>query len=326
MFGTSGKAWARKALAAFFCALAPFWLGLANADQPIRLMVGFPPGGTTDVIARLVAQRMAEDLKTSIVVENRGGASGNLAASLVAKSDPDGKTLLFVPSSHATNASLYTNQPFDTVKSFRAIGLVAVTPYVLVVNPKVAAHNVKDFVAYLKAHPGKVEFASASPGTGQHLAAELFKTEAGVDIVHVPYKGSAAALPDLIGGRVPMMFDNIAVMLPHIQDGSLRPLAITSRTRSRFLPQTPTMVESGYPNFEVLGWFALLAPANTPEAIVNAYHASLKKVAANPDFIAQVGKLGGEVVVRSPAETDTFIAAEVEKWGKVIRSANIQIN
>ncbi len=318
----------RKAAMAVACTLAllPLCAGQARAEQPIRLMVGFPPGGTTDVIARLVAQRMATDLKTSIVVENRGGASGNLAASMVAKSDPDGKTLLFAPSSHATNASLYNNQPFDTVKSFRAIGLVAVTPYVLVVNPRMAARNVADFVAYLKQNPGKVEFASASPGTGQHLAAELFKIEAGVDIMHVPYKGSAAALPDLIGGRVPMMFDNIAVMLPHIKDGTLRPLAITSKTRSKFLPDTPTVAESGYPNFEVLGWFALLAPAGTPDKIVQAYNASLKKIAAEPDFVAQLGQLGGEAVSRSPAETDAFIAAEVEKWGKVIRSANIQVN
>ncbi|OWT72940.1 MULTISPECIES: tripartite tricarboxylate transporter substrate binding protein [unclassified Achromobacter] len=316
----------RKAVLLIACAMLPLWYGQVRAEQPIRLMVGFPPGGTTDVIARLVAQRMAERLKTSIVVENRGGASGNLAASMVAKADADGKTLLFAPSSHATNASLYNNQPFDTVKSFRAVGLVAVTPYVLVVNPKIAAQNLHDFVAYLKQNPGKVEFASASPGTGQHLAAELFKIEAGVDIMHVPYKGSAAALPDLIGGRVPMMFDNIAVMLPHIKDGTLRPLAITSKTRSKFLPDTPTVAESGYPNFEVLGWFALLAPAGTPDKIVSAYSDALKKVSADPDFVAQLGQLGGEVVARSPAETDAFIAAEVAKWGKVIHSANIQIN
>ncbi|MFC4275504.1 tripartite tricarboxylate transporter substrate binding protein [Achromobacter aloeverae] len=316
----------RKAALIAACALMPLWSGAVRAEQPIRLMVGFPPGGTTDVIARLVAQRMAEDLKTSIVVENRAGASGNLAASMVAKADPDGKTLLFAPSSHATNASLYTNQPFDPVKSFRAVGLVAVTPYVLVVNPRIEARNVHDFVAYLKKNPGKVEFASASPGTGQHLAAELFKMEAGVDIMHVPYKGSAAALPDLIGGRVPMMFDNIAVMLPHIQDGTLRPLAITSTQRSKFLPDTPTVAESGYPNFEVLGWFALLAPAGTPDKIIGAYNDALKKVVADPGFVAQLGKLGGEVAMRSPAGTDAFIAAEVEKWGKVIRSAHIQIN
>ncbi|ALM84588.1 tripartite tricarboxylate transporter substrate binding protein [Bordetella sp. N] len=316
----------RKTALLLACALMPFYLGQARAELPIRLMVGFPPGGTTDVIARLVAQRMSEDLKTSIVVENRAGASGNLAASMVAKADPDGKTLLFAPSSHATNASLYTNQPFDPVKSFRAIGLVAVTPYVLVVNPKIAARNVHDLVAYLKKNPGMVEFASASPGTGQHLAAELFKMDAGVDIMHVPYKGSAAALPDLIGGRVPMMFDNIAVMLPHIKEGTLRPLAITSKTRSKFLPDVPTVAESGYPDFEVLGWFALLAPAGTPDKVVNAYNASLKKVSSDPDFVAQLGKLGGEVAARNPAETDAFIAAEVEKWGKVIRSAKIQIN
>lgn len=199
-----------KAALALALVAMPLWAGVACAQQPLRMMVGFPPGGTTDVIARLVAQRLGGELSRSVVVENRAGASGNLAAATVAKADPDGNTLLFAPSSHATNASLYTNQSFDTVKSFRAVGMVAVTPYVLVVNPGMQATNLRDFVDYLKRNPGKVEFASASPGTGQHLAAELFKDEAGVDIMHVPYKGSAAALPDLIAGRVPMMFDNIA--------------------------------------------------------------------------------------------------------------------
>lgn len=191
-----------KAALALALVAMPLWAGVACAQQPLRMMVGFPPGGTTDVIARLVAQRLGGELSRSIVVENRAGASGNLAAATVAKADPDGSTLLFAPSSHATNASLYTNQSFDTVKSFRAVGMVAVTPYVLVVNPGMQATNLRDFVDYLKRNPGKVEFASASPGTGQHLAAELFKDEAGVDIMHVPYKGSAAALPDLIAGRV----------------------------------------------------------------------------------------------------------------------------
>ncbi|CCJ57639.1 putative lipoprotein [Bordetella bronchiseptica MO149] len=315
-----------KAALALALVAMPLWTGVACAQQPLRMMVGFPPGGTTDVIARLVAQRLGGELSRSVVVENRAGASGNLAAATVAKADPDGNTLLFAPSSHATNASLYTNQSFDTVKSFRAVGMVAVTPYVLVVNPDMQATNLRDFVDYLKRNPGKVEFASASPGTGQHLAAELFKDEAGVDIMHVPYKGSAAALPDLIAGRVPMMFDNIAVMLPHIQQGTVRPLAITSKTRSRFLPDTPTMAESGYPDFEVLGWFTLLAPAKTPDATVQAYNDALKKISADPDFVAQLAKLGGEAVARTPAQADAYIAEEVDKWGKVIRTAHINLN
>lgn len=296
------------------------------AQQPIRLLVGFPPGGTTDVIARLVGQQLSEKLGRSVVIENRPGASGNIAASVVAKAEADGNTLLFVPSSHATNATLYTEQSFDPIKSFRAVGMVASTPYVLVVNPDFPANSVEEFTSYLKQNPGKVEFASASPGTGQHLAGELFKTQANVDILHVPYKGSSAALPDLISGRVPMMFDNIAVMLPHIKNGSVRPLAITSTTRSQFLPDVPTMAESGLPEFEVLGWFALLAPAGTPDDVIQTLNQALDDVVADAAFSKRLAELGAEAESRSPEDTDAMINHEVEKWAKVIRSANITIN
>ena len=197
-------------------------------DQPIRISVGFPAGGTTDVIARLVAQNLGQKLGRSVIVENRAGASGNIAAQIASKAASDGTNLLFVPSSHATNASLYKKLPFDTEKDFTAIGMVATTPYVLVVHPQVPAKSVSEFIALLKSQPGSFNYATASPGTGQHLAAELFKNMASVDMTQVPYKGSAAAFPDLMAGRTPIMFDNVALMVPHVRSGALRPLAITS--------------------------------------------------------------------------------------------------
>ncbi|MBV6306909.1 tripartite tricarboxylate transporter substrate binding protein [Candidimonas humi] len=321
-----------QALKKLLC-VAALGLGLAlassqaGAQQPVRLLVGFPPGGTTDVLARLVAQHLTEVTGRSVIVENRPGASGNIAAGMVAKADGDGNTLLFVPSSHATNASLYSNLPFDTLKSFRAVGMVAATPYVLVVNPKeIKARTVPELVAYLKKYPGKVEFASAGPGTGQHLAGELFKMQAKVDIMHVPYKGSSAAWPDLIAGRVPMMFDNIAVIMPLIKKGTLRPLAITSLSPSKFLPDVPTVAASGFPGFEVLGWFALLAPASTPDGVIREYSAALGKIESDPKFVATLGRIGAEPFVRTPQQSDAFIGQEVAKWQGVIRKAHISLN
>ena len=300
---------------------------LAAAQQPVHLLVGFPPGGTTDILARLVAQHLTEVTGKTIIVENRPGASGNIAAGLAAKAAGDGNTLLFVPSSHATNASLYSNLPFDTLKSFRGLGMVAATPYVLVVNPKeIKADTLPELVSYLKEHPGAVEFASAGPGTGQHLAGELFKMQAKVDIMHVPYKGSSAAWPDLLAGRVPMMFDNIAVIMPLIKKGSLRPLAITSLSRSKFLSNVPTVAESGFPGFEVLGWFALLAPASTPDKVVQEFSTALGKIETDPKFVSSLARIGAEPFVRSPKQTDDFLAQEVAKWRVVIRKAHISLN
>jgi tripartite-type tricarboxylate transporter receptor subunit TctC len=295
-------------------------------DQPIKLVVGFSPGGTTDVLARLVAEGMGAKLGRTFIVENRPGASGNIAAQMVANAAPDGRTLLFVPSSHATNASLYRKLPFDTANDFPSVGLVASTPYVLMINPQVPAKNVTELIALLKAEPGRYQYASAGQGTGQHLAAELFKRMAGVDMVQVPYKGSSAAFPDLMAGRVPIMFDNIALMLPHIRSGTpLRPVAITSAKRSPELPEVPTVAQT-LPGYEVLGWFAVLAPARTPPDTVQEYNTALNATVADAAFEQKLSKIGADAMTATPAATDKYIRQEIARWGDLIRQSNISLD
>ncbi|RYY55783.1 MAG: tripartite tricarboxylate transporter substrate binding protein, partial [Comamonadaceae bacterium] len=224
-----------------------------------------------------------------------------------------------------TNASLYKKLPFDTEKDFTAIGMVATTPYVLVVHPQIPAKSVSEFIALLKAQPGRLQYATASQGTGQHLAAELFKKMAGVEMTQIPYKGSAAAFPDLIAGRTPIMFDNVALMVPHIRAGSLRPLAITSTKRSPLLPDVPTVAES-LAGYEIQGWFALLAGAKTPPSLVRDYNAALNAVVGDPAFVARLAELGAETMTGSPAAANDSIQKEIVRWGAVIRSANISLD
>ena len=294
-------------------------------DQPIRISVGFPPGGTTDVIARLVAVNLGQKLGRSVIVENRAGASGNIAAQAAANAAPDGTNLLFVPSSHATNASLYKKLPFDTEKDFTAIGMVATTPYVLVVHPQIPAKSVSEFIALLKSQPGRFNYATASPGTGQHLAAELFKKMAGVDMTQVPYKGSSAAFPDLMAGRTPIMFDNIALMVPHVRSAALRPLGITSTKRSQLLPDVPAVAET-LPGYEIQGWFALLAPAKTPPNLVREYNAALNAVVSDAAFVSRLNDVGAEAMTGTPATANDYIHKEISRWGGVIRSSNISLD
>jgi len=295
------------------------------SDQPIRITVGFPPGGTTDVIARLLANNLGQKLGRAVIVENRPGASGNIAAQTVARNAPDGTSLLFVPSSHATNASLYKKLPFDTEADFAAIGMVATSPYVLVVHPQIPAKTVSEFIALLKSRPGHFQYATASQGTGQHLAAELFKKMASVDMTQIPYKGSSAAFPDLMAGRTPIMFDNVALMVPHVRSGALRPLAITSTKRSPLLPEIPTVAET-LPGYEIQGWFALLAPAKTPQPLIRDYNAALNAVVNGAAFTTRLTDLGAEPMSGSPAMANEYVLKEVSRWGAVIRSANISLS
>ena len=298
----------------------------ALAEQPMKIVVGFAPGGTTDVIARLVANGMAAKLGKSVIVENRPGASGNIAAQQVASAEADGMTLLFAPSSHATNATLYSTLRFDTKADFSAVGMVAATPYVLVVNPSLPVKTVPELISHLKANPGKLAYASASPGTGQHLAAELFKKSTGTDILHVPYKGSAAALPDVMSGLTPIMFDNIAVILPHIRTGAVRAVGVTTPKRSPLLPDLPTISESGVKDFDVSGWFALLAPSKTDAATISRLNQALNQTLQDPAVVKKLGDMGGEIIQSTPKEADAFIGREIVKWRGVIDSAKININ
>lgn len=317
--GVGGWATLAPAIAATDGGAAP----AARMPGGMKVLVGFPPGGTTDVLGRLVARELAELFRTTAVVDNRPGASGGIAAAAVARSQADGSTLLFVSSTHATNPSLYASLPYDTERDFVPIGLVATTPYVLTAHPDLGVRDLAGLVKYLKDKPGTVNYASASPGTGQHLAGELFGRMAGVDIVHVPYKGSSAALPDVLSGRIQTMFENVAVMTPQIKLGSLVPIAVTGPKRSRLLPEVPTIAESGLSGFEVLGWFAVLAPAGTPPDVVTGLNAALQRVIALPAFSARLDALGADPVGGSPGDCRAFIAGEIAKWRDVIRSAGI---
>ena len=293
--------------------------------QPVKILVGFPPGGTTDVIARLVAQELAVQTGKTFLVENRPGASGSIAAAAVAKSTPDGHTLVMVPSTYGTASALYDNLPYAD-SELVPVGLIGSTPYVFVDHPTSPAATFPELIRLLKQNPGKYEFASSSPGTAQHLAGELMNRMAGVNMLHIPYKGSGALLPDLLAGRVPMMFENMAVMGPHIQKGSLKPLAVSSAKRSSLLPAVPTVSETGQglEGFEVLGWFALLAPAKTPPAVLAMLNAELNKMIAKPAVVTRFRELGAEPMGGTAEQAAAYIQAEQVKWTKVIRDAGIK--
>ncbi len=293
--------------------------------QPVKIVVGFPPGGTTDVIGRLVAQSLSEQTGKPFLVENRPGASGSIGVGVVAKAAPDGHTLVVVPSTYGTASALYTKLPYADSELI-PVGLIGSTPYVFVVHPTLPVNTFAELIALLKQNPGKYEYASSSPGTAQHLGGELVKRMAGVDILHVPYKGSGALLPDLLSGRVPMMFENLAVMLPHIRKGAMKPLAVSSAKRSAQLPNLPTVAETGMglEKFEVLGWFALLAPAKTPPAVVSFLNAEINKMTTKPSIIARFQELGAETMSGTPQHAAAYIREEQDKWSKVIRDAGIQ--
>ena len=307
-------------------ALAPSALAQAYPTQPVKILVGFPPGGTTDVMGRLAAQELGAQTGKAFLVENRPGASGSIAVGVVAKSAPDGQTLVMVPSTYGTASALYSNLPYAE-SELVPVALIGSTPYVFVLHPSIAAATFTDLIRLIKQNPGKYEFASSSPGTAQHLGGELVKRMAGVDMLHVPYKGSGALLPDLLSGRVPMMFENIAIMQPHIKKGSLKALAISSAKRSELLPGVPTVAETGQglEGFEVLGWFALMAPAKTPPAVLAFLNAELNKMITKPAIVARFQELGAEPMGGTPEQAAAYIRAEQEKWGKVIRDAGIKV-
>jgi tripartite-type tricarboxylate transporter receptor subunit TctC len=294
-------------------------------DKPIRILVGFAAGGPADITARLIGDRLSETWGKPVIVENLTGAAGNLATDRVAKSAPDGYTLLAAASATiVTNPSLYQKLPFDPVKDLAPITQAVYTPNILAVHPDVPARSVQELVAYAKANPGKLSFGSAGPGTSQHLAGELFKTMAGIDIQHVPYRGIAAVMPDLIGGRLTMAFGNISAVLPLVRDGKLRALAVTSARRYGSVPNLPTMIEAGFPNFDSTAWFGLMAPAGTPTDIIDKLHRESVRILALPDVRKRFDELGIEVIGNTPAEFAAAIAAETPQWAKVIRDAGIK--
>jgi len=295
--------------------------------QTIKMVVGFTPGGNTDTIARLAASGLSSQLNRPVVVENRAGASGNIATRALAAGRTDGSDLLFVPSTHAINTSLYKNLPFDTERDFSAIGMIAASQYVLVVHPDIKAGNVTELLALLKAQPGHFSYAASSLGTSNHLAAELFKMMSGTEMTGIYYKGSLPALPDVMAGRTPIMFDSIMVVLPHIRSNRLRALAVTGSRRSALLPDVPTVAETSLFNgYEVKGWYAVLAPVKTPRSIVNEFNTALNTAINTPAFMARLDELGVEAMPGTPEMADDFIREEIVRWGNLVRSANIAVN
>lgn len=296
-------------------------------SKPIHLIVPFPPGGTTDILARDVAQKLSETWHQQVIVENRPGAGGNIGADLVAKAAPDGYTLVMgTVGTHAINPSLYKKMPYDHVKDFAPVVLVAGVPNVLVVNPSLPVHSVQELIAYAKANPGKLNFASSGNGTSIHLSGELFKSMTGVEMTHVPYKGSAPALTDLIGGQVQLMFDNLPSSLGFIKAGKLRALAVTSAARSATLPDLPTIAESGLPGFEASSWFGVLAPAGTPRDIVQKVNQAVAAWLDTPDAKQRLLAQGAIPAGGSPEAFAKHIDAETAKWAKVVKASGAHID
>jgi tripartite-type tricarboxylate transporter receptor subunit TctC len=294
-------------------------------EKPIRMVVGFPPGSQADTVARLFGQKLAEALGKPIVVDNAAGAAGNIAADRVAKATPDGYTLgLLGEVQIVINPSLY-KVAYDPVKDFAPASQVAVYPNMLVVHNAVSAKSVKELVALAKSQPGGLTFASGGSGSGPHMAAELFKSVAGLDIRHIPYKGVVVAIPDLLGERVTMMFSPIAIVLPLVREGKLRALAVTSlRRSSAAAAELPTVAESGFPGFEYTGWYGLLAPARTPATIIGKLHLETVKALALPDLRAKLADLGLEGIGNSPNEFAALIKSEIPKWAKIIKDSGIK--
>ena len=316
---TFDRCWAIAALLAVFAQNA---FAQAYPTHSIRLVVPFPAGGTTDILARAAAQKLSESLGQAVVVDNRPGAAGNIGADLVAKSAPDGYTLLMgTVGTHAINPSLYAKMPYDHVKDFVPVVLVAGVPNVLAVYPAFPVNSVAELIALAKAKPGTINFASSGSGTSIHMSGELFKSMAGVDMTHVPYKGSAPALTDLMGGQVQIMFDNLPSALPLIKAGKLRAIAVTSLKRAPALPDVPTISESGLPGFEASSWFGVLAPAGTPAPIVAKINADVNKWLQSPEAREQMLAQGANAAGGTPEQFAAHIRAETEKWAKVVKAS-----
>jgi len=317
LFDVAKKVIAFAAMSSIACAA----LG-QEPDKPVRVLVGQAAGGSTDYIARLISATMSTTLGQNFVVENRPGASGMIASAAVANAAPDGHTLTVVGSTHARLPALYDSVPYDTIKSFKCVGLIGGAPYVLVVHPSIPVHTLAELIAYLKKTPSF--YANPGVGTGQHMAAELLKRQAKVALSEIAYKGSGVMQPDLLSGRVPIAFDNPSSVLAHIQKGLLRPIAVTDSRRFSALPDVPTMAEAGYPDLEIVGWFAMLAPADTPDDAVGRLNKALNKALDRPEVIDNLDRVGSRTMPGTPGTCGDLIAAEGKKWGDIIRSIDIQ--
>ena len=296
----------------------------AYPTRPVRAVVAFAPGGVTDTFARLMAQKLTEQLGKQVYVENIAGASGNIGTGQVAKAAPDGHTILFAFSSHVVNPTLFARVPYDPIKDFDPVTLAVASTTVLTVNPSVPAKTVKELVDLIKANPGKYSFGSAGAGTQAHLAGELFRLSLGLDLVHVPFGGGGPAVAAVVAGHTPISFVSPQAAMQHVREGTVRALAVTSKTRSQIFPNVPTMAEAGYPEIEGDGWVGILVPAGTPAEIIAILYRDSAKILAQPDMKERLAALGYDVVASTPKEFAARIAVEIEMWAKVIWAANIK--
>ena len=317
------------AAAAAVC-LAVAWPAGAQAafpERPVTLIVPFPAGGSTDLVARVVAEKMSANLGQQIVVDNRGGAGGNVGSAAAAKAEADGYTILMgTVATHALNPALYKKMPYDPVKDFAPVSLLVVVPNVLVVNPDFPAHSVAELIALAKEKPGELSYASSGNGTPLHLSGELFKSMAGIDIVHVPYKGAGPALIDVMGGHVPIMFDNLPSSTEHIKAGKLRGLAVTTAERAPSMPDLPTVAESGLPGYETYTWNALFAPAGTPPEVIARLNEAAVQAVGDPQVQAKLQAVGASVVGSTPEQLAAHVQAELAKWAPVVKASGAQID
>lgn len=296
-------------------------------SKPITIVVPFSAGGTTDILARIVGQYLGNKFGQSVVIENRDGAGGNIGTQLVARAKADGYTLLMgTVGTHAINASLYKKLNYDHIKDFQPLTRVAMVPNLLVVNPSRPYRSVRELIEYAKAHPGQVTFASSGNGSSIHLSGELFKQLAGVDMLHVPYRGSAPAVTDLLGGQVDIMFDNMPSAIQHVRSNALVPLAVTPATRSPELPDVPTIAEAGVPGYEATSWFGLFAPAGTPAEVVKVLHEAITEALHDKEVIEKFSAQGAQVHSETPEQFAEFIAAETAKWADVVKASGATLN
>src|SRR6266849_5336038 len=307
------------ALAAALCSTAS---AQTYPTKPIRMVVPFPPGGATDIVARPLAQMLAEELKQQVIVDNRGGAGGIIGADNVAKSAADGYSLLMATvGTHAINPTLYKKLPYDAVQDFTPIDLVAAAPVAIVVNPAQPIGSVRELIERAHRSPGSLNYGSAGNGTPGHLTGEMFKSAANVDLRHVPYKGSAPAITDLLGGQIELMFDPLQSVMAHIQSGKLRILAVSSATRSSVLPNVPTFAEAGLKDFEATAWWGVFAPANLPEALASQLNAAIDRIVRSAAFLERLGPLGVQPIGGSRADFAQFQKQEIAKWGNAVRES-----
>jgi tripartite-type tricarboxylate transporter receptor subunit TctC len=295
--------------------------------KPVRVVVPFAAGGTTDIVTRILAQRMEQIWGQPLIVDNRPGAGGNIGSEIVARSPADGYTLLMATvATHGINASLYRKIPYDPVGDFAPVTLVASTPSVLMLHPSIPAGSVKELIALAKANPGQLNFGSSGNGSSHHLAGELFDSMAGVKMTHVPYKGTAAALVDLLGGRIQLTFDTLPSAMPYVKGGKLKAIAVTSAKRARSLPDLPTIAEAGVPGYEVTSWYGLLAPAGTPPDIVRKLNADFVRAIRIPEVTEKMIEAGAEPVANTPEQFAQFIRSELKKWAIVVQDSGARVD